>query len=944
MYGSVYYDTRKSTIHWSEYDKEGNRSQKHKKWVPDFYVETKEDTKFLSQSGKKLKRVVESTLGKRRAKIKNCKETGFQIFGSDLSNENKFILETWPQDITEAPPVRFMFLDIEVECEDGFSDALIAKERINLISCWSTIDEIMYTFALEHDFKGIDKYPNVKYIKCRDERELLDKFLKYIERTRHDIWSGWNSSGYDVPYIFNRICRVLDDIDVDEHNEVLLEVTKTEGSKDHLYTKIKKIEKKMINVKRLSHYGAVKKKIQMKKDPFTKEMKPQMIYAMEGITDYDYMELDKQFRLGKRDSYKLDEVARDEIGETKVEYEGTLRDLYHNDWEKFVIYNIQDVMILVKLNLKLNYIPQAIALSYKCHCTFKDNFGTVQKAECAAYNFLMKDDIVLQDRVEKEKEHRLVPGGFVTKEKDLRRGMHRWIIDVDIASLYPSLMRGMNISYDTKIASVKFTPKCPGTLLQQPDDMIVMVVKEGEDPKEFTAKQVKQYIKKNDYHISAQNVIFKNITTDKGVLVKMLDMWYAQRKADKKLEAKYRQEAITLFSEASEVENGHEVEDNNQKKKLSDEDFEKYNECMRLSNVHFNLQWSCKILLNSVYGCLASDFSRFFGYDIAASITLSGQMVIKNNGEMLNNFFNNEFWDMPILKRFFPNIDHSIKEVEARLYTDTDSVYLTFDRVMDKLGVPNTDEDRLKTTKFLAKVTMNELEKYNEKFFVERFNAPNNIFWDQELIARTGIWCKPKKYVCHILEENGKPPKEDMLKKGLDLVRSSIPRKFKSHITEVVDNILKEVPREEIDNKLKLLYKESKKWTYDEIAIPSSCNNLSKYSNINGLNFLSGSPQHMKGAISFNYYLDYLKLKDYERLKEKDKFKMLFIAKNNRYTIDTIGYKDKLPKEFEMEDLIEFDRHFERGVIKPLNQIYDAIGWNFPETKNVTKNIDDLFM
>jgi hypothetical protein len=238
---------------------------------------------------------------------------------------------------------------------------------------------------------------------------------------------------------------------------------------------------------------------------------------------------------------------------------------------------------------------------------------------------------------------------------------------------------------------------------------------------------------------------------------------------------------------------------------------------------------------------------------------------------------------------------------------------------------------------------MNQLEKFNETFFEERFNAPNNIFWDQELIARTGIWCQPKKYVCNIVEEDGKPPKDDMLKKGLDIVRSSIPRRFKEYITKAVDMILKEHTETQLQTFIQEVYKDFKTWSYDDIAIPVSCNNLAKWGNIQGLSFLNGTPQHMKGAIAFNYYLKQYDLKDYEPLRERDKFKMVFLGKNLDYTIATLGYKEKLPPEFKVEELIDWDRHFERGFIMPLTQIFDAVKWRFPDTKNMSVDVDDLF-
>jgi DNA polymerase elongation subunit (family B) len=1123
MYGNIFYHTRTSTIHWSEYDEEGRRHEKNKKWVPDFYVESKDPSKITSQDGKYLRRVVEQTYGKRRSKITEFRDIGLKTYGSDFTPELKFILEQWPNDISSTVGVWTAFLDIETEAEQGFPNEEEAHERITLITVYSTKNGKFYVWGLDTSYSKCvkDRYldrDDVVYVHCDNEEELLQKWIVFMDRERHDIWTGWNSTGFDIPYLFNRVCRVLDGTDPKQHGQ-LLRLAKRCGpdeqdEKADINAQIRDIEKNWDWVKKLSPYGIVSRKVAMKKDPMTKQMKENMYYTIEGITDYDYMELDKQFHQGKRDSYKLDDVAFDIVGERKLEYEGTIKEFYRNNWETFVDYNIQDVALLVKMDKSEGYIGQAVSLSYKCHCRFQDNFGTVKKVETAIYNFLFKNNMIIDDGSVSE-EGRKIPGAYVTPEKELRRGFHHWVIDVDIASLYPSLMRGINISYDTKIAELK----CSGYILDLKDhEKVTVVPAKGGQEKTFTAKQVRALLKSKNYHVAANNVIYEDIEKKRGILVQMLDMWYDQRKADKKIQAEQRDKAIEYFMSIEgdgDTEGGHEVtekiDDVKITKYLSHEQKEIYDEYMRLSGIHYNLQWSCKILLNSVYGCLASRFFRYYDREIATSVTSSGQVVIKANGVMLNDYFNEGVFEHNVVKKKF-TIDKTIEDTEVKLYSDTDSsifstkirtnkgifqigdlydmfenknkhisqygheivdvsnenlkcltynektkkaefgkikklvrhkvtkkkwrirvdgkeviitedhcamvkrdgvllrvkpkeinkktdkiitifsvnkkmaevkehsdydiecigefedeyvydiemsedtnhtffandilihnsVYLTFDKMMDKLQVPHDDHERLKVTKFLAKLAMIELEKYNENFFPQKFLAKNSIFWDQELIARTCIWSKPKKYVCYILEEDGKPPKNDMLKKGLDIVRSSIPRKFKGKITEAVDMMLKGKTEKEVCDFITAVYKDFTKWSTKEIAIPSSCNNLDKFS-CRGYNFMDGTPQHMKGALAYNHLLKEKELLDYEPIKERTKFSMIFLGKNPSYPIETLGFADRLPKELDVEQYIDKNKHFERGMKKPLEQLFGAVKWRFPETKLATEDIDDLF-
>ena len=671
-YGAVYYDKKNSRIFWSEYDENNVRQHHEEKWVPDYFVDADGDAEYVSESGIPLKRKEFSTWSQRRKAKSEDKNMGLEVFGSDLSPENKFILERWPEDITVRPKVNAMIVDIETECESGFPDPEKVDERINLITCWSNIDGRFTTFGYKKwDRESSELKPEllekVDFVLCGDEEEMLRQFILYLERTKHDIWSGWNTSGFDVPYLFNRIMRVLDDIDIPEYNRMLdLIKTAPKYEKKDLYKQIKVMDDQMDWVKRLSLYGQVGKFQKMVKDTFTKEMKKQMSYTIHGVTDKDYLKLDQKFRMGKRDSYKLDDVAYDELGERKLEYEGTIKEFYKNDWNRFVDYNIVDVDLVVQLEESLGYIAQSVSLSYMCHCQFRDNFGTVTKAETAIYQFLMKSGIVANDpSEEKGEETDPIPGAYVTKKDELIRGKSRWIIDVDIASLYPSLMRGINISYDTKVGKI-LTQK---NIFEMDEDEEVAV--EIGELKRITVGKLRKYIKAQGYQVATNNVIFKNLDKDKGVLVKMLDKWYAQRKADKKLQGDYRDKAFDVFDK-SEGNGTHEVEDDGITKMLTDEEFKKYHEYSRLEGIHYNLQWSCKILLNSIYGCLACSFFRGFDRDVASAVTLSGQTVIKNNGQMLNDYFENEVPNLPIVRKNF-KVRDDIKDVNVRLYTDTDS-------------------------------------------------------------------------------------------------------------------------------------------------------------------------------------------------------------------------------------------------------------------------------
>lgn len=683
MYGSVWYNRKKSLINYSHYDFEtGKREFKSEKWVPDFYTITQDKSALKSQDGKNLERKQERTWSKRRNKIKSLKEFDERVFGSDLSPENKFILETWPNDIEQTvPKINYIFIDIECESENGFPNAETVPERVNLITVYSNEKEKFFTLGLEQDYTP--KRKDVSYVKCSDEYDLLRKFCKLMMALRPDIISGWNSKGkeggYDIPYLFNRILMLLDGIDIQQYNELLRDrrFCKDPTRKELLNAKITDIESRFEFINKLSPYGSVEKRTGMEKDRFNKQMKITMEYIINGVTDYDYLQLYQQFELGQKESYKLDDVANEELGEKKLDLGFSFKEAYKpENWETFVDYNIQDVALLVKLEKKKGYLHQAICLSYKCHCIFKDNFGTVTKQECAAYNFLFNKGIIMEDNDKKAQDEGTFEGAYV---KEPVPDMYEWVIDVDIASLYPSLMRGINISPDVKKFEIL---NCPDRLFRlaenEPNRELAIKWKDGR-MEEISAEDLVLFIKKNNWFISSANVVFENKDVKKGIIPEILDTWYAQRKADKKLEAEYKKKAQAVVEAGKDEEFSNcvnvdaVINDIPTVKYLTVEEHEEYLEFKRLSGIHFNKQWSCKILLNSLYGAVSTPYFRFYDHSLSKSVTLSGQTVIKNNGVMLNEYFKKEVFDNPVIKKKF-TVRDDVEVGDTLVYTDTDSV------------------------------------------------------------------------------------------------------------------------------------------------------------------------------------------------------------------------------------------------------------------------------
>ena len=969
MYGNVYYNKFNSKIHWSEYKEDGTRECYTQDWAPSFYIETEGESEFKAIDGTPLKKVRAKKWKERKELLKTYKDSGKRIFGSDIPPEDIFILEKWSGPLEKTPDIRFGLFDIEVESSNGFPYAEKAVERINLITIYTSHRKKFIVFGLEHDYKP--KQDNVKYILCQTEAELLKKFIAYLNKAKLDALSGWNSNGYDVPYIYNRILRVLDGVDLEYFDLYLNWQDRKELSKDKL-EKWNEEKKKMNWVKKLSPYKRVEKRRVRRKNHVTKQMEDAMSYNIEGLVDFDYMLLYKQFEMNKKEAYNLDFIGELEVGETKVEFEGTFKDLYTNDWERFVDYNIQDVNLLVKLDHKLEYIKQSVLLSYVCHCRFIDNAGTVTKIDCLIYNYLYQKGIILEDDTTKElrlsKDEGKFKGAFV---KEPVPSMYEWLIDVDLASLYPNTIINLNISPETK----RFRVVYDGLLWDCEDDKELSVIYPDDREEILVAKDIKEEIKENNYTLSSHNVAFTSFNIQKGIVPEILDHLYQGRKAKKKESFSYTKKQVEMFKNTEEVEEGIDVEmimedkDGNKqmvKKKMPEDQYKTFSEYKRNEDICYALQFALKIVLNSIYGYTGTKYSRFYDTDLAMSTTLSGQTITCDSSDMIEDYFKRDFLKSGLVKKKFPNATPVVLE-DSRIcaYNDTDSAFLSFKDVMDKMGIP--EDDYFKTTKKLASLAVAKMNKYGEYISEELFNSDNNrIEWDNELLMPRAVFLKKKKYCAHVTVKDGFDVDETLIK-GLDAIRSSTPAPFQKKIRKSIEMIMRGMKENDFQEHAREVYDDFMSWDLKNVYLPKSCNKLGQYdannmpSDEDGFSellnlkdekdFMSaiqgrkGTPGHVNSAIAYNHYLREYGLVDNEPIKEGDKFRMVYLLKHHDFPIKALGFLGHLPKEFGLTiENVDRKKHFELCYIQPLTPIIETMGWSMPNFFDEAMDMSSLFL
>jgi len=836
-YANPWYNYRTNTMHWFEYRDDGIREEKKTRWIPSFYV-NKAGTKFDATSiyGHKLTKISPRTWGDYKDKREQYKGMKVPLFESDVRPEPKFLNEVYGQiDIErKIPELDIHYLDIESEISDeGFVTGEEASQRINLISVYSTKLNKTMVFGLEKDFSK--KKKDVKYIRCPTEQALLINYLKFHRKNSPDILTGWNIENYDIPYIVNRIGKVLG--------------TEMKG--------------------KYSPFNSVRWNERGK------------CYEIAGISVLDYMELYKKLAQGNRERYSLEFICNHEKikidGESKKKYKGSLKDFYTNHWEEFVEYNIQDSNLVRMLEEKLNYIRIAVFLTYSSRVLFQDAFSMLRVLDGAMLLHCHRMGKVVPDRGEVHKIESF-EGAYVF---DPEPGFYDWVVGWDVSSLYPSCMRMLNISPETKrykILSGNYFDKNYPIHMDCLIDHKPTVIKNHEDMLEF--------LKTENLCISHNQILYTN--ENLGICPSILDGWYNARKAVQKKKKFYDQKAYA---------------EKDKKKKQEYKD-----EAKRL----FINQLTLKLRMNSLYGYIGTVYSRFFDADNAMAVTLTGQKILKGNDQAMRKIFP---------KLINKNLEG--EEFPTTIYGDTDSIYLHYGYIIrEVLGKnPSTDEEWLTECHLASKYINKFLERFNNRQ-CKIYNAPKNIIsFEGEAIDKAAIFLCKKRYMTWVVHDG--TPCDKLEYKGIEIVKSSTPALLKEYLKEVVGMIIRGKDRSKINDRVKEIYDEFMDKPIEEIGFPRSANNIEKYGKDG--TWKKGTPIHIKASIIYNHMLKEMKLKDYKKIYSGDKMSYVYLKDHSKY--ETIGFIEDFPEEFNLDNFIDRDKQFDKGFVSPIQQFYDAMKW-----------------
>ena len=679
----------------------------------------------------------------------------------------------------------------------GYASPDDAFMPITAISVYLQWMETMVTLALppktitmEQATVLVKEFPNTYLFDT--ESEMLDTFLNLIDDA--DVLSGWNSEGYDIPYTVNRVIKVL---------------SKEDTRRFCLWDEFPK------------------------KREYEKHGKSANTYDLVGRVHLDSLNLYRKYTYEERHSYRLDAIAEYELGETKTVYEGTLDQLYNNDFRKFIEYNRQDTALLDKLDKKLKFIDLANTIAHENTVLLQTIMGAVAVTEQAIINEAHHRGMIVPSRADRDEiGDTQAAGAYVAYPK---KGLHDWIGSMDINSLYPSAIRALNMGPETIVGQLRqdytnieinnkiakgdsFAAAWEGKFGSNEYELVmvkdianeIIVDWENGETDILTGAQIYELIFESNkpWMLSANGTIFTH--ENEGVIPGLLKRWYVER-----------QEMQKKLKEAIKAGN-----------KIEEEYWDKR-------------QLVKKINLNSLYGAILNVGCRFFDKRIGQSTTLSGRQIAKHMASKINEVITGEY-------------NHLGKSI---IYGDTDSAYFSaYTSLRKEIERKEIAWDRDTVIKLYDTIAKEVTGTFAE-FMSDAFHCPKSrgdvIRAGREIVASKGLFITKKRYAVMYYDKEGKrTDTEGRLGKikamGLDLKRSDTPEFMQNFLSEVLDKVLSGAEEKEI---LKMItefrtkFKSRPGW---EKGSPKRANNITEYEEKEKKQGKANLPGHVRAAINWN--------------------------------------------------------------------------------------------
>ena len=893
-------DKSNDKIHVVERNLDGEREFKE---YPINYTMYFEDNKGKSHSiyGDRVSRF--STFKKAEFEREKRMHSGKKLFESDINPVFRCLSENYLK--IDAPKLHTCFFDIEVDFDPakGFSppsDPFNPVTAVSLYLDW--LDQLICLavppshMTYETAQEAIKDFPDT--LLFRTEKELFDVFFQLIEDA--DVMSGWNSEGYDIPYMVNRVTRVM--------------------SKD--------------DTRKFCLLGQFPKKRTYER--FGKE---EETFDLVGRIHLDYLQLYKKYNYESRHSYKLDAIGELEVGEKKTEYEGSLDQLYNKDFKKFIEYNRQDTMLLKKLDDKLQFMELANQMAHENTVLLPTVMGSVAMIEMAIINESHEGGFVVPDKKRKSRDddgQGQAAGAYVATPK---KGLHDWIGSIDINSLYPSVIRALNMAPETIVGQVKHTltdqymlekglglaqkksrykkgdASVEGPILweglfgsleytaiqnQERGTMLTIDYEDGRS-EDMSAAQIWKmiYDSNNPFILSANGTIFRSDI--EGVIPGLLSKWYSDRKV---MQAKLRESTTK-----------------------EDIDYWDKRQLVR------------KILLNSAYGALLNEHCRFYDKRTGQSVTLTGRSVTKHMSAPVNEIITGVY-------------DHT---GDSMIYGDTDSCYFSaWPMLKDDLPKDMTLANKKQTFIDLYDSMSDQCNESFPGFMESAFHYPRSkgeiIRGGREVCGDRGLFITKKRYAINIYDNEGKRTDANgamyVKAMGLDLKRADTPKYVQNFLKEVLEMTLSGLGREDIIEKVKefkLILGQQDSWTKGS---PKGVNKLTSYTQLEKKSKTgrANMPGHVRAAMNWNT-LKRVHGDNYS-MEIMDGFKVVVCKlKPNPMGYTSIAYPTdqlRLPEWFQE---LPFDDNLMESTLvdEKISNLLGVLKWDLRANTDTNSTFDELF-
>lgn len=791
---------------------------------------------------------------------------------------------------------RKWYIDIETTAYNKI-DVEQVKEELVLVQIFDNITNTMIILG-SRPWVNQAKYSydfECKYLNCENEVKLFETFFALIKKMQPLIVLGWNTNGFDYPFLYNRAKKLgFDTNQFSPYNKSKLSTIITDQG-----------------------------------------MKSYKLEA-DGVFYLDYLEVYKKYTYTPRASYSLDNISYVELNERKVNhnmystFDGfrtgesyifpdkaptdefdlemfNLQVLYKETQDNkikekiadlandlFVHYGCIDTYLVKKLDDKLMLSNILINIASKMGVNIPDSLGTVKPWSSYITNIAYLENKILPNSDVDDNADTSIKGGYVAEPVV---GKHKWIISVDINSAYPNLsMRGFNMSAETYVA--------PRDLPADMRDINLAYFNDEDEEKRFKMYLERPEIfntytalaKKYNYCLGINGAVFKRDSV--GIIPRLVKEIYAERKALKKEMLKWKQEA-----------------------EKHEHDSEEYKHAKYMEAQCNTGQMVSKVLINSLYGALGNKYFKLFNVNIARAITANTRFYIHLLNYRLNSY-----------------LKEKTGVVNSVLYNDTDSIYLSLNSVIEQFY--QGEDDVIAKTEFLDKFIKEELDPVIEGGNSELSDILNAlegeaIQAEREAIADVGVMLSKKKYYMRVFDLEGVRYSKDepyMKKMGLEIIKSSTPKFVKDYLSQSINTIL------DSDSDDMYNWLESIKGKFTEEPIT----NISKTTSVSKINYHQGEkgvPINSRAAIAHNNYISSrpeLSSK-YAAINAGDKMKIVYLKPNNPIGENVVGFIDDSFIEL-LREHIDYDTCWDKYMISPLNIMINPLGWDMNKR---TSTLDD---